>query len=335
MDSNYLTMYQQGISYYDTHAADIASNLCEGRCVVVCSLPKVGNKSLLAYLTYKLPSYGEFETYFDEFGTYDLEKLEQISLIESTRKKIVILPYFEDASKEFIEGFHRMLRYRQNSFLTVLRLHSDFLENPTRFFPVSTEPYESVVILRPFVKETHLEIIRVREKLVQVTLPERARAIILRYCGGHVALIKRAVTLFKINKRLSLEDLLIDPASKSILIQLEFASRTLRQETLSQLGMYDDRGGYAIPLLGEFISRLNEKSMQELSPLHRQLLALLLSNKGVPVSMQEIQRVLEPGKPFSLWKMYKLMQRFGDSVKDKYQLRTEKGKGYYLVENLS
>ncbi|WKZ23758.1 MAG: helix-turn-helix domain-containing protein [Candidatus Dojkabacteria bacterium] len=327
----YQTLYLQGLPYFSEEVTLVQEALQRKQCVAFCSAYKMGDRRFLDYLYSIFQHSGEYDVYYDHDDSFTAQTLDLVQKKESTRQKLLLVPWYFRKEKSFTSAFTRYMRNKSNTFLSLIILEASYFDTPEKVFSHTSTPVEVILTRKPLSKENSKHLLDVREQLYGKKLPPGARKTILSLTNGHIGLTKRLFLLAQQKHPLTIPKLLHEPTIRAELLQLELEYRTLSRMTTERIGLTTENGVITIPLLKAFVKSLAQPTLDQLSPLYQELLELFLQQPGKFLSKEAIHAHLNQQKPYSLWAVYKTMSRFGKAIQEKYMLRTISGKGYKLI----
>jgi hypothetical protein len=330
--TNYSDLYNKKLGYFQQYLDTIVDDLSKKRSVCLCAAYKLGDRRFIDYLAFTLAKSDDFFVFHDEKNEFTVDTLISIQATIAVKKKVLLLPYFEEKDTQFLAYYSKLMRNRSNTFLSVIRVNAEFLDKPEAYFPDTNLPMESLCVMTPFTAIESDEIIAVREALDEMSIDAASKKFIVVQNGGHAGLIKRACSLYRQNGKITEEMMLHDPPTKAVLLQLEHQMRTLSAYSLKRIGLLSQLERCTIPILDKFMANTRGNIEAALSAVETELLHLLQRQQGIPLSLESIHKAIRPNTPYSMWATYKIVSRFTSAIAVLYRVKNVKGKGYLLLE---
>jgi len=332
--ADYQDLYKQGLPYFQHDVEKILAALEQKQCVALCSAYKMGDHRFVDYLYSLIKDTNQYDVFYDAENSYTKNKLIEFQEKHSDKNKVLLLPWFWRMNQSVVKEYTSIMRDKRNKFTSVIILDPTFLDKPEKLFPDTNTPTEIMITRSLLLPGEISKLLLTREKLANRTIPQAQKKKIGILSGGHIGLAKRLFTLAVQGETISLENLIVDTAIRSDLLNLEHQIQTLSQSTAKKIGLLDKNNQISIPLLQRFIANKNKVSTVRLSPLYQQILSIFLAKEGAIVSKKELHEIINKEKVYSLWAVYKTISRFKNAIKPIYELRTVNGKGYLLTRNI-
>ena len=223
-------------------------------------------------------------------------------------------------------------------FLTIANytvLDSDFIKESNGY-----ALFAKTLLIPPFDLEGTERIIDINNNQYGWKIPENIVPEIYKLSGGNPALIlyiSLYLTEYDTNSCEFIDHMLQFPA---LLARINDIANVIIKEPLNlcyKLGVIDSKGKIFSQLVSHYLGKFEAKGygffMKNLSERERRLLSILIENKGKVVEKEKVSRImLQTPDTYSLWAIYKTIQRLKNKIKEFYTIQTVKNKGYVLKE---
>jgi len=193
----------------------------------------------------------------------------------------------------------------------------------------------------PFDLEGVRRIIRINNEEYHWNIPLKHTKKIFFLSGGNPALVKYICMAIYEESELILNHL----DKLSVFQPLNFRLSEIAQLTIKlsieqqlQLGILNNNGTLFSGLLAEFLKDHELEGLDlmfpDLTKTDRRILTLFIQNPNRIIDKEQLSLVLEQSVDnYSEWAIYKAVARLRDKVRDKYTIRTLKGRGWRLETN--
>jgi len=200
--------------------------------------------------------------------------------------------------------------------------------------------FAKTLIIPPFDLEGTKRIIDINNNQYGWRISENIVPEIYKFSGGNPALIlyiSLYLTEYDTDSCEFIDHMLQFPA---LLARVNDIANVIIREPLSlcyKLGIIGSNGEIFSQLVSHYLGKFEAKGygffMKNLSERERRLLSILIENKGKVVEKEKISQImLQTPDTYSLWAIYKTIQRLKNKIKEFYTIQTIKDKGYVLKE---
>jgi hypothetical protein len=182
-------------------------------------------------------------------------------------------------------------------------------------------------------------ILEINQDYFGYKVPDEATKEVYRLSGGNPALIKHLGKFVSEMGEKALNNLEFMINYPSLEIKLESVAKVIISEdrtVLEKMGIIDTGGQLFSPLVGYYLKGYeieNQKMLlPELSPREGKIFLFLLANRGTLVTKDRIGFLMNlTDDNFSMWAIYKTISRLKIRLRDKYEIKAVKDKGYVIT----
>jgi len=200
--------------------------------------------------------------------------------------------------------------------------------------------FTKTLIVQPFDREGTERIILINNKQYNWNIPLRLIQEIHELSGGNPALILYIcfyLTEYDTDSLNFIDHMLQYPP---LLARVNDIAKVVIKEPLEicrRLQIFNDKGEIFSKLVSHYLKKFDAKGygffMKDLSDRERRILAILVENKNTLVEREKIAQLMKlTPDTYSLWAIYKAIQRLKTKIKNFYTVITVKNKGYILKE---
>ena len=320
----------------------VTQKITRGENVLISAIPGFGVKTVFNFLEYNIRS----DALFEEILIYDPE-IQAVPLVDFVKQSLnttpaksqLILVRFFESSKDKAATLERLdsLR-RRNPKDMVFLIFADHtvLTHPDDYQAKSTIFFSEIIYMFPFSETQTKKMIASLYTFYGWKIDKSLYTKIYKLSGGVPRLIKYLC------KEIYESKVPIENSEKfQIIPQINFQLKlltklliTLPEEELETLRITEDGKIKSRLVKGYFKIYQNEAVAQLLSNLTQQeqkLMTYLIENQNEVVSLDKIADLIAlADDDFSLWAIYKLISRLKIKVKNNFEIRNLKGKGYKL-----
>jgi len=331
--------------------------LTNGECCVVYSLPGGGisyfSKQINFLLSKQFPYIKtinlslELENNKVEVLNKELSKLskikniDEINLDEYLRKNKIIIILNEVDSPKY-KKFYKYLNALRNinkDNLTILTVgYYTLFKYSNKYLKNACDVFHPLKRLNNFDLEGVKRIIKINNSHYGWNIPLSLTKKILFLSGGHPALVKYISNEVdtKGEKILNFKNKLVK--SQPINFRLSEITKLITKLTIEeqfQIGILNNNGTLFSDLLVEYL-KTNEiegldKLFPDLTKLDRKILTLFVRNSEKVINKDQLSIILEQtADSYSEWAIYKAVARVRKKIKDKYNIKTLKGRGWIM-----
>ena len=346
-----LPIFDMNQAYFETLPKDyfgdlyqkVSSSLTKGENVCISVIPGFGEKTIFNFLTFNFRN----DKLFDGIYVYDPE-LEAENLTDFCKKieskktaknKLIIIRFFEqvDDKPHVLEKLDSIRRKNPKNLIYLVITNQEAYLNPSSHQAISTVFFSELKFIYPFnIGQTKKMIDSLKNYYGWKINPSIYREI-YRLSGGVPRIIKYLTKeLYESRIKLTDKDKLIQ--IPQIEFQLRFLTNiliTLSQNRLQILGLIDEKSHLKSSLLKyylkNYISEIITRLYPQLGNTETKVLSFFSENEGKIIGMDNIANLMKMSDDnFSLWAIYKVISRLKPKVKNNFEIKNIKGKGYML-----
>lgn len=330
-------------NYFNNLYEKVSQKLVQGENVLVSSMVGCGGKTFLnLFLTLTKKDH-----LFKKILYFDPE-IEDINLIEFVKMKttnlskqtLVIVNHFNETveKRKTLEILNRLRQpHPQRLVYLAFTLHEG-ITKPQEYFAQTAIFFNLRVQIDPFTPKQTQEIIAINAKFYGWEINPKFYSQIYQLSGGIPRLVKHLCKEMA-EKKITTESLDVFLATPSIFFQLDYFNSlliTLKQKQLQGLGLITVDNRIKSKLLELYFKRYKEVIAQKLYPSlteqEAKIFSYLYKNSGEVVNLDKMGELLEMNDyDFSLWAIYKIISRLKPKIKENFEIKTLKGKGYLLT----
>lgn len=337
------------LTYPETLSADyfgdlypkILRTLTKRENVLISVIPGFGTKTIYNYLLNLISK----NSVFENTVTYDptLEKTNLQTFVENLSKNkmknLLIIRFFEifDNKSEVLEKLDSIKRLEPNALTFLVFTNHTSITHSKSYLANSTTFFTDRLYISPFDKKQSVKMIVTLEQFYGWKMTSTYCNQVYKLSGGIPRLIKY------ICKEVSEDGTDLTNYQKflnniAISFQLELLTKLIihhSKEELKQLGLMNDDGKIASQLLATYFKSYKDKIVEDLYPnlsdKEVKILSYLLGSDGKIITLDKIADLMKlTDDTFSLWAIYKMISRLKPKVKNNFEIKNIKGRGYQI-----
>lgn len=345
----------------DNHFGEVGSkvmnNLLNGLCAVVYGIPGYGMDYFAKHMIYRIKKtnskiytiYLNLDLENDKKEVFDKEMkriietdhIDEINIGKflSYNKIVVALTgVYNPNYPNFFRYIGAVRELNHNNFTvltvanyTVHKNSQEYLQNGRHiFFPSFLIPNFDV--------EGVKRIIEINNEQYKWNTPLSLLKKIYFLSGGNPALVRNicmAVNAYGEKTLQNLKKLIKFESLGFRLAEIAELVTKLTIEEQIEIGLLNSNGTLFSGLLTEYLKESEigvlDKIFPDLTRKDRKILGVFLQNPGIIIDKDQLSLILDQSvDTYSEWAIYKAIERVREKVKDKYQIKTLKGKGWRL-----
>ncbi|OGM14481.1 hypothetical protein A3A76_05780 [Candidatus Woesebacteria bacterium RIFCSPLOWO2_01_FULL_39_23] len=331
--------------YFGNLYQKVSSSLTKGENVCLSVIPGFGEKTIFNFLSFNFRS----DKLFDEIYVYDPE-LENENIIDFTKKlifannlknKLLIIRFFEqiEDKPKTLEKLDS-LRRKNPKYLTYLAIsNQEALLYPSSHQALTTVFFSDIIYFLPFDTIQTASMINSLINYYGWNINLSVFDEIYHLSGGIPRIIKYLTKeLYESHIPLSNKDKLI--LIPQISFQLKLLTIILITHNKKQaylLGLTDGNYRLKSSLLKYYIKNFRSEMITRLYPqlsdTETKILSFFSENEGKIVSLDNLAALMKMSDDnFSLWAIYKVISRLKPKIKNNFNLKNVKGRGYVLTK---
>ncbi|MBU0975301.1 MAG: helix-turn-helix domain-containing protein [Patescibacteria group bacterium] len=343
--------------HFGTITKDIIRNLEKGQSIGVFGIPGYGQaffaEQISHLLTNKYPDIHilklNLELESNKIAAVEKKILEitkaknfdEIELIKflEQKKLIVILSEVNSPKHRKLFKFLNSIRWSNKENFAVLTVANYTLYTQQNdYIDSGKDIFFKIRRIGNFDLRGVKRIIRINNKEYNWEIPESNARKILFLSGGNPALVKAICFAMDEEGKAILDhpEKLIN--TQPLNFRLTNIARLITQLSIDQqihLGIINNNGTIFSELLALY-TKVNEieyldKILPDLTKTDRQILSVFIQNQGKVIDKDQLSLILDQtADTYSEWAIYKAVARVRDKVKDRYTIKTLKGRGWRM-----
>jgi hypothetical protein len=261
-----------------------------------------------------------------------------------TQKLIVILGHIEEVENKQ-ELFSTLLKIRElgiDKFALLSSADQTIKTQKDEYMELGEIMFANVIRMPLFNMEGTKRILEINRDYFGYGVPDTVVSKIFSLTGGNPALIKHLGKYISEMGDLELNNLDLMLKFTSLEIKLKSLVKVLISEdkwVLEDIGMIGTSGELFSPILKEYLKRYELENQRlflpQLSPREARILLFLLTNRDRLTTIDKIGFLMNLTEDnFSMWAVYKAISRLKNRVKDRYEIKVVKNRGYLISEML-
>ena len=343
-------------AYFETLSKDyfgnlyqkVCSALTKGENVCISVIPGFGEKTIFNFLNFNFKN----DKLFNEIYIYDPE-LENESIIDYTKKleshktsktKLLIIRFFEQIEKkrETLEKLDNIRRKNPKSLTYLAVSNQEAFLNPSSHQALTTVFFSELIYFSPF-DFAHTE--KMVESLASYygwKIEPSSYKEIYNLSGGIPRIIKYLTKeLYESRIPLANKDKLT--LIPQIGFQLRLMTRiliTYDQKQIQLMGLIDEKYRLKSGLLKYFLKNFRSDMISNLYPqlgdTETKILSFFSEKESKIVTLDNLAHLMKMSDDdFSLWAIYKVISRLKPKIKNNFQIKNIKGRGYILSKSVN
>jgi len=295
----------------------------------MCSALRMGDNTFIDFLFSNLKNSNEYVVIYNPQNELNFKNIK--SLIYSSNKKILLLiPWIHDYPANFYRNLENMLNNCPDGKIqTIIRMHYDFWLNQQKYFKYNSRVFSKIFIEKSFsFKRTKL-LIDERRQINGWNIPKKFEKEIYNLSGGIPGIVKHICSFIDSTNSCEINDLLQYPSLKTALLEFREMDEILDKNIIRNMKLLDKKNHYKSILIDEFLLNNRNISEKKLNTEQKIVFDFLLKNNSKLVNLEDISDLLEK-KEYSMWGMYKFINRLKKALEPEYQLVNVRSRGYLL-----
>lgn len=338
---------------------DVIQKLVSSESVTITGAPGFGKIFFPQFIKYQIENNFADITVFrvslnlissksvEELNRHIAEQLEttptkiESNLLEKskTSKIIVIVEGINDSLEHLVMQYLYGIRNINSSRIAILTI-ADYtiIRNDYLLQSKAQSLFSNLKVLQPFDLDGVKRIIDTNNRFYNWNTPINLADEIYQLSGGIPAIVKEISTYIHDNFIDNFDSIELSQ-SPSLHSRVSDIVTIYIQESIElskRLGIADAKGNLISKLAQSYIQAFSLNNVDylfsDLSHDEKRLLSILLLNKDRIVSIEKLSQVLnQTSDNYSLWAIYKSVQRLRNKVKGRFEIKSIKGKGYLII----
>jgi hypothetical protein len=261
-----------------------------------------------------------------------------VEYLQNNKIVIILHDVYSPKYPEFYKFINALRNLNKDNFTILVGGNYTLYKETNKYLQHGCDIFHPLVKIPPFDLEGVKRIIKINnEQLGWNVSPKFARKILF-LSGGNAALVKYISKEIESNGPKILEHKTKLAKSQPLnhrLSQIAKLIPKLSIEEQIQLGIVNNNGTLFADLLVEFLKNNEIESLDRLFPdltkTDRRILTLFIRNQGKIIDKDQLSLILDQtADTYSEWAIYKAVARVRDKIKDRYTIKTLKGRGWRM-----